>query len=363
MDPQDRETSEVTDLGRPEPADALPVVVHRTSHGLLYQGDCLALLAAVDDDSIDAIFADPPFNLGKNYGRGISDSLREHEYLDWCAAWLKECCRITAPGGAVWIYNLPRWNVELGHMLNENGMLFRHWVAVDLKMLLPIPGRLYPSHYSLLYYTKGKPKFFSRPRVPIPVCRHCGGDIKDYGGHRTKLNPEGLNVSDVWNDIPPVRHAATKRRGANELSEKLLERVLSISTQEGDLVLDPFGGSGTTYAVAERLHRRWIGIELGDTASIVNRLEGRPASVQLPGRGDAGKGMARGRKAAAIKKEPTVCSLRDSWYVEGRGVVLNGKDAESPVGYGNRTPERKRWDQFTQISDTVARHGHGTTWG
>lgn len=278
--------------------------VFRSSHGLLYQGDCLDLLANLDDGTTDVVFADPPFNLGKDYGRGISDSLAEQEYLEWCSRWIKECCRVLAPGGAFWLYNLPKWNVELGHLLNDAGMTFRHWVAVDIKMLLPIPGRLYPSHYSLLYFTNGKPKRFTRPRVPIPVCRHCGGDIKDYGGHRNKLNPEGLNLSDVWTDIPPVRHAKTKVRGANALSEKLLERVLTISSEEGDLVFDPFGGSGTTFAVAERMHRRWVGVELGDVAPIIDRLEGRPPQVEMPGRGDAGKGLGRGKRKPTPRAAP-----------------------------------------------------------
>jgi site-specific DNA-methyltransferase (adenine-specific) len=191
----------------------------------------------------------------------------------------------------MWLYNLPRWNVQLGHELSRHGLLFRHWVAIDIKMSLPIPGRLYPSHYSLLYYTEGKPRAFNRPRVPIPVCRHCGGDIKDYGGHRNKLHPDGLNLSDVWTDIPPVRHARTKTRSANQLSEKLLERVLSIASQEGDTVLDPFGGSGTTYAVAERMHRHWTGIELGDCEPIVRRLKGEDIVVQMPGLGDSAKGI------------------------------------------------------------------------
>jgi site-specific DNA-methyltransferase (adenine-specific) len=109
--------------------------------------------------------------------------------------------------------------------------------------------------------------------VPVPVCRHCGGDIKDYGGHRNKLNPGGLNLTDVWADIPPVRHQGTKHRSANELSPKLLHRVLDIATQAGDRVFDPFGGSGTTYAAAEEMRRHWTGIELGDTGPIIRRLQ------------------------------------------------------------------------------------------
>jgi len=276
-------------------------LVHRTTHGRLYQGDCLDLLRSLDDGSIDVVFADPPFNLGKDYGKGLSDGLKDHEYLAWCEAWVQECARVLAPGGAIWLYNLPKWNISIGAYLNEAGLLFRHWVAVNMPMVMPIPGRLYPSHYSLLYYTKGKPKTFERPRTPIPVCRHCGGDIKDYGGHRNKLNPAGINVSDVWTDIPPVRHRKTKFRGANALSEKMLERVLTISSAEGDLVLDPFGGSGTTYAVADRMHRRWLGIELGETAHIIDRLEGRDVDVVMPGKGDAAKGVGRTRKPKATE--------------------------------------------------------------
>lgn len=166
--------------------------LYETPLGRLYQGDCLDVLAGFDDGSVDLVFADPPFNLGKDYGKGISDALADEEYLAWCGRWIAACVRVLRTGGAFYLFNLPRWNVELGHRLGREGMQFRHWVAVDIKYSLPIPGRLYPSHYSLLYYTKGKPQFFNRPRVPIPVCRHCGGDLKDYGGHRGKLNPAAL---------------------------------------------------------------------------------------------------------------------------------------------------------------------------
>jgi site-specific DNA-methyltransferase (adenine-specific) len=274
--------------------------VFHSGLGCLFNADCLEILADIGPGTVDLVFADPPFNLGKDYGKDINDSASDSDYLRWCASWVRACVRAIKPGGAFFLFNLPRWNVELGHQLTGLGMLFRHWIAIDIKNGLPIPGRLYPSHYSLLYYTKGKPRCFSRPRVPIPTCRHCGGDIKDYGGHRGKLNPEGLNLSDVWYDIPPVRHSSTKRRAANELSIKLLRRVLEISTEPGDLVLDPFGGSGTTYAVAEEMHRHWIGTELGDCAPIISRLSGEPANLEPKNRGDAGKGrLSRPRRSPA----------------------------------------------------------------
>jgi len=274
----------------------------QTALGRLYQGDCLDLLPQIDSGSVDLVFADPPFNLGKDYGNGLNDALADHHYLDWCRQWITQCVRVLRSGGSFYLWNLPKWNVELGHILNDQGLLFRHWIAVSITYTLPIPGRLYPAHYSLLYYSKGKPNTFRRPRVPIPVCRHCGGDLKDYGGHRNKLNPEGLNLSDVWSDIPPVRHKSTKVRGANALSIKLVKRVLEISSQPGDLVFDPFGGSGTTYAACQEMHRHWLGIELGDCEPIVRRLNGEPPADVMPQRGDAAKGRSalRQRRQNAV---------------------------------------------------------------
>lgn len=279
-------------------------ILHQTELGRLYQGDCLELLPSVESGTVDLFFADPPFNLKKDYGKGINDALAESEYLEWCGKWINEGVRTLKPGAAFYSFNLPRWNVELGHKLNQEGMTFRHWIAIDIKYSLPIPGRLYPSHYSLLYYTKGKPRYFNRPRVPIPTCRHCGGDIKDYGGHRNKLNPEGLNLTDIWTDIPPVRHQSTKRRGANELSIKLMRRILEISSQPGDLVLDPFGGSGTTYAAAEEMHRHWIGMELGDCEPIMSRLRGERANILPKNLGDSAKGMSPSRRIRTAGETP-----------------------------------------------------------
>ena len=251
-------------------------VVFRTEHGALLKGDCLKLLPKVASESVDTVFADPPFNIGKDYGKKVNDNLASAEYLAWCKEWMTECERILKPGGAFFLYNLPKWNIVLGNYMLDLGLDFRHWIAISIKLILPIPNRLYPAHYSLLYYTKGKPKTFRKIRTPIELCRHCNKEIKDYGGHRGAMNEKGVNLMDVWTDIPPVRHWKFKseKRKANALSTKLLDRVIEMSTVPGDMVFDPFGGSGTTFAVAESKHRRWMGCEIEYTDVIEERLGG-----------------------------------------------------------------------------------------
>lgn len=252
-----------------------PKPFYVTALGALYSADCMDVLPSIEASSVDTVFADPPFNLGKKYGKQTDDSKSDEEYLQWCMEWITECVRVLKPGGAIFIYNLPKWNIVISGFLSELGLELRHWIAIEISSCLPIRGRLHPSHYSLLYYTKGKPKTFRRIRTPIQTCRHCNGEIKDYGGHRDAMNPNGVTLKDVWTDIPPVRHTKfkSKNRKANALSTKLLERVVQMSTVPGDLVLDPLGGSGTTYAVCEHLERKWIGIEIDHADDIVNRLE------------------------------------------------------------------------------------------
>jgi site-specific DNA-methyltransferase (adenine-specific) len=248
-------------------------IVFKTKYGRLYQGDCLDMFRKLDSESADLVFADPPFNLNKLYPSNINDNLKTESYINWCQDWLYECVRVLKHGGAFLLWNLPRWNSILCGYL-ENYLMFRNWIAVDIKYTLPISGRLYPSHYSLLYYVKGnKPKTFHPDRLPMQTCPKCYGDLKDYGGYKDKMNPKGVNLSDIWIDIPAVRHEKYKRReGANELSLKLMDRIIEMCTNVGDLVIDPFGGSGTTYMAAELKERKWIGCEIGPIEDIKNRF-------------------------------------------------------------------------------------------
>lgn len=237
----------------------------------------MELFAALRDGCVDAVFADPPFNLGKDYGRGAKkDELNRADYLRWCFAWIDEAIRVLKPGGSIFVYNLPQWAYHLAAHLERRGMSFRHWIAVSMKGTFPRGRKLYPAHYALLYFTKGEPKKFNRDdvRLPVPKCRHCAGDIKDYGGHKKYLNPLGLNLTDFWEDTSPARHTKFKARwGVNELKPMIPARCIQFSTAEGDLVLDPFGGGGSTFEAAEKHGRRWLGTEIVDCELIRERFE------------------------------------------------------------------------------------------
>ncbi len=252
----------------------MPDMVFESNYGKLYKGDCMDLLANLEDNSIDLIFADPPFNLKKFYLSDINDDLGLKEYIEWTEQWLDECIRTLKPGGNLFVWNLPKWNTYFSEFLN-NRLNFRHWIATDIKYSLPINGRLYPSHYSLLFYTKGdRPNTFHPDRLPMEICPKCYTDLKDYGGYKDKMNPKGINLTDIWTDIPPVRHKKYKRRQeANELSIKLIDRIIEMASNPDDVVFDPFGGSGTTYIVAEMKKRKWLGVELGPVDDIISRFK------------------------------------------------------------------------------------------
>jgi len=127
---------------------------------------------------------------------------------------------------------------------------------------------------ALLYFTSGNPTTFNRVRLPVPSCRHCGKDVKGYGGHRKFLNPLGLNLTDFWDDTAPARHRKFKARWhVNELKPVIASRCIEMSTSEGEIILDPFGGGGSTFEAAQKLKRRWIGSEIVDCELIRERFE------------------------------------------------------------------------------------------
>lgn len=85
-------------------------LVFTSRMGMLYHGDLLDMLPFIRSESVNTVFTDPPFNLSKMYGKRVNDSRSDAEYISWCKEWLDQCVRVLKPGGAIFIYNLPKWN-------------------------------------------------------------------------------------------------------------------------------------------------------------------------------------------------------------------------------------------------------------
>lgn len=252
------------------------------------QGDCLEAMKKIPDESVDITFADPPFNLKKKYN-SYHDRHEVKEYLSWCKKWLNEMVRITKSTGSIFIHNIPKWLIYFGCYLNEIAV-FRHWIAWDA-MGSPLGKTLLPNHYGILYYVKSDKFKFYDIRMLHKRCRVCHYILQDYGGKKSQMHQFGPLVSDVWTDIHRIRHKKRRDEHPCQLPLHLLERLLLMSTDEGDIVLDPFVGTGTTVVAAKKLGRKFIGIDIDPKyVEITNRkleqtepmiINGCPVSIFL----------------------------------------------------------------------------------
>ncbi|MCZ6676612.1 MAG: site-specific DNA-methyltransferase [Candidatus Poribacteria bacterium] len=246
-------------------------------------GDCLDVLREIPDGSVDACFADPPFNLKKKYA-SYHDKKALEEYLSWCEKWLSELVRVTKPEGSIFVHNIPKWLTYFAGYLNQIAV-FRHWISWD-SMSAPLGKTLLPAHYGILYYTKQAKGFkFYEVRIPHKKCRLCGGYIKDYGGKKSRMHPFGTLASDVWTDIHRIRHNRRRDKHPCQLPIHLLERIVLMSSEPGDVILDPFVGTGTTAIAAKRLGRHFIGIDIdGEYGQIAREKVVREEASMYGGR-------------------------------------------------------------------------------
>jgi site-specific DNA-methyltransferase (adenine-specific) len=244
----------------------------------LHRAPCLGVLRSIPSASIDLAFADPPFNLTKSY-RGYTDDLAERDYLGWCKRWLVEYERVLKPGGALFILNLPKWAVGLADfLLRSNGLYLQNWIVWNA---LPEPkGVIMPAHYALLYFTKGeRPARFNYcsmeegwqpfdeavfPPDRADVCQRPSCVRRRRASSQTWRG----ELTDIWHDIHrerrPIKTPQAEKAHPCATPERLLDRIIRLTTNAGDIVLDAFAGTGTSALVAARLNRRFIAIEQSD---------------------------------------------------------------------------------------------------
>ena len=240
-------------------------------HDQVHLGDCVSFLEAVSEQHpkgvFDLAFADPPYNLAKDYD-SYKDALADQHYLEWCNRWLDGMARTLTPGGSLFVLNLPKWAVHHAAFLNSR-LEFRHWIAWDA--LSDPRGKIMPAHYALLYYTKlgGKPVFNystggARARgdnVPAPDSpKYC---LRAACAKKRKLlgDDDKVELSDVWFDVHRIKHKRDRDAHPCQLPEKLMERIIRLTTNRGGLVLDPFCGAGTTGIAAAKLGRHFVMVD------------------------------------------------------------------------------------------------------
>ena len=248
-----------------------------TLSGTVYCADAIDLLRHIGPHSADILFIDPPFNLGKTYSpKHDLDRKTPAEYHAWLTEIVDLSIETLKPGAALFLYHMPEWALRIGAHIAPS-LSFRHWISVSMKNSFARGKKLYPAHYALLYFTAGPPNHFFRPKTEPLRCRSCGELVRDYGGYRKHIEDKGVNLTDIWDDLSPVRHRSRKHRSANELPMALFERIIAISGAPGLTYVDPFAGSGSGALAAFNKDMNFI---VGDvlrenTQIIVSRLTER----------------------------------------------------------------------------------------
>lgn len=259
----------------------------RTPEDRLIAGDCVAGLAELPDGAVDLAFADPPFNIGYDYDV-YHDRRAADEYLDWSLAWGRQVHRVLADDGTFWLAIGDEFAAELKVLFHrELGFHLRSWVIWYYTFGVHCAKKFARSHAHLFYFVKDPKRFtFHDEAVRVPSARQLiyadrradprGRLPDDTWILRPQDVPDGFDpAGDTWY-VPRVCGTFKERAGWHgcQMPEQVLGRIVRACSDPGDLVLDPFAGSGTTLAVARKLGRRWLGYELSEdyAARVSSRL-------------------------------------------------------------------------------------------
>ena len=216
-------------------------------------GNSLDILSSIEPESVDLITTDPPYNLSKDYGN-TNDNLNHDDYLNFSRKWLTEIKRILKPTGTIYLFMGMRYISYIYVILErELGFLFNSWITWYYTQGIGKTKGFSPRHDDILMFTKSKDFKFNLDNVRIP---------QKY--YRSINNMRGSNPGNVWEFSHLHYCNANREKHPTQKPEALFERMILASSDENDLILDPFCGSGTSLRVCQQLNRRCIGIEIND---------------------------------------------------------------------------------------------------
>lgn len=249
----------------------IPTLFYSHPHGEIWVGDAIAWLRTLDTESVDLIFADPPYNIKKAEWDTFES---QEQYVEWSLQWIQEAARVLKPTGTLYICGFSEIIADLKLPASR---LFKgcRWLIWHYKNKANLGSDWGRSHESILHFRKGRQFTFNIDDVRIPYGNHTlkypehpQAETSQYGkgnGGKNTLwqpNPCGAKPRDVM-EIPTTCNGMhEKTPHPTQKPEELLCKLVLASSNVGDLVIDPFLGSGTTAVVAEQLRRRWKGCDI-----------------------------------------------------------------------------------------------------
>jgi len=236
-------------------------------------GDCIEVLSKVKKPFADLIFADPPFNIGYKYDK-YYDKVKSKNYIAWTKNWMSVCKKVLKPTGSFYIAIADEYAANVKIIADELGFFLRNWIIWHYTFGQQTKNKFARSHTHIFYFVNDKKNFtFNDYAVRVPSDRQL-----IYNDRRA--NPAGKMPDDVWSQFSRVCGTFKERTGWHpcQMPESLLKRIVAVSSNPGDCVLDPFCGSGTTAAAAYQLGRNYVAVEISQ--DYVENAEKRLAQLK-----------------------------------------------------------------------------------
>jgi site-specific DNA-methyltransferase (adenine-specific) len=251
-------------------------------NGNLFQGDSIDWLDSIEPSSVDLVFADPPYNLKKAEWDNFEN---QEQYIEWSLKWIEPAAKTLKPNGSMYICGFSEILADLKHPASRFFYSCR-WIVWHYLNKANLGNDWGRSHESILHFRKTKEFNLNVDAIRIPYGNHTlkypshpQAVTSQYGNGKSRdswePHPLGAKPKDVMNIPTTCNGMEEKTPHPTQKPEELLRRLVLASSMEGQIVLDPFSGSGTTLVVAEQLKRRWLGCDLNEQYNLwcVKRLE------------------------------------------------------------------------------------------
>ena len=228
---------------------------------MLYNKDCIEVLKNIKDNSVDLVATDPPYAIGFDGGKGWDSQWKtEKEYLDWCKVWTTECVRVLKPNRMLCVFGTLKTDTFLRYKLNILNSYANMTGQEEIIWAYNWGGRKKSNfarkHEYTWCYSKGKTFLFNGDDVRVPY------KMKENVRKGATNNPLGTIPTCIWEKN---NHTTSKEYAGWHPTQKpimIMERIIRAYTNIGDVVVDPFSGSGSTMIAADKCNRKFIGAEI-----------------------------------------------------------------------------------------------------